>query len=674
MIDIRGIKIVVKNNNDEYGREIIFNNNFEVINASNSKGKSTCINSIIYGLGLEELLGDKNQKALKSVVREEFIIDKKKYIVDESYIYVEISNGRDIITVKRYIKSNTIKPELVKVFKRGILTSQIEETTVDSEYMYVHRSGAASSEIGFHKYLEEYLGWKLPHVNSFGDKDVKLYIQTIFSAIFIEQVKGWSDFIGTVPTYFGIKDVKKRVVEFILDMDIMKNEIKNQKLQAQKKEIEKQWKYNYSKLTDEIKVHDPLIIDTPDKPGVIEKDKYLIYINLDNNENIKLKKYIELLENKLIDMNSYKVPNVRDSFENNYQRIEILEDNINILQHKLTNSKKEYNLELFKINSFEDRKKKLNLELNKYKDIQKLSKLGAIMDTHVNNKICPTCHQEISDTLLECTYEENVMSLEENIHYIESEIEMLNLAINNSIISNNQKKDDIIKMDQNIKENINEMKLLRSEILECDEIPSESFITKKIELSSEIELYKKVLKSFQEKIAVLCEISKQWFDLENELGKLPNKFFSDMDEEKNKKLLSYFKANILEFGYESNDIQRFTISNEKGYIPTIYGVNIRLDNSSSDYIRAIWAYTLALFQVSEEVGGNHPGIIIFDEPGQQQMEDESFKRLLEKVASLKNLKCIIGTSFDNEKLKIYNREIDFYLHHICNRAIGIFSN
>lgn len=672
MINIKALKIVVKNGEEKFGKELIFNNNFEIINAENSKGKSTCINSILYGLGLEELLGDRNRKAMKSVLREELIVNGVNYKVDESFLYVEISNGKESITIKRYIKHKEIKPELVKVIRSGILTNKIDESEIEYNYMYVHSSGSAQSEIGFHKYLEEFIGWDLPSVNSFGDKELKLYLQTIFSGIFIEQVKGWSDFMATVPTYFGIKDVKKRVIEFILDMDVMKNMLKKQQYDEQLKEIEKSWANNYNKLTEKLDRYNVLQLYIPSRPQKIKEGNKEndIFIILNKEERVNINKYIKYLENEYKIMNRNMTPKVKDNYDHNYLMLNIYEDKINILNETKQQGQKEYSLELFKFNSMENRIKSLNDELKNYDEIRKLSKLGAMIDTHVCKNLCPTCNQKLSDTLLEYGQQENVMTLEENIDYLKNEIEMLKIVNNNTKKSLKKKIGELIQLDDEIYSLLKNVKILKNELFQYDELPSEVFITKKLDYKNKIENYQNVLGEFRENVKVFENLYEKWFNVQEKLSEFPKDLYSSRDEDKIKDLLNFFKINIIDFGYESKDINRFVISNEKGYVPTILGVNLKMDNSSSDFIRAIWAYTLALFQVSSKYNCNHPGVIIFDEPGQQQMKDKSFKSLLKKVSVIKNLQCIIGTSFDEKKLIQYSEEINFSVNHINEKAIG----
>ena len=52
---------------------------------------------------------------------------------------------------------------------------------------------------------------------------------------------------------------------------------------------------------------------------------------------------------------------------------------------------------------------------------------------------------------------------------------------------------------------------------------------------------------------------------------------------------------------------------------------MKFDSSASDNIRGIWAYTVALLQVSMSKGGNHPGVLIFDEPVQHSIVPNDMK-------------------------------------------------
>lgn len=72
--------------------------------------------------------------------------------------------------------------------------------------------------------------------------------------------------------------------------------------------------------------------------------------------------------------------------------------------------------------------------------------------------------------------------------------------------------------------------------------------------------------------------------------------------------------------------------------------SIRVNSSASDFVRNLWAYSLALLQE----GINHPGIILFDEPGQHRIDSESLKALFESSAEIHDKQIIIFTSVDKQ--------------------------
>ena len=72
--------------------------------------------------------------------------------------------------------------------------------------------------------------------------------------------------------------------------------------------------------------------------------------------------------------------------------------------------------------------------------------------------------------------------------------------------------------------------------------------------------------------------------------------------------------------------------------------SMRINSSASDFVRNIWAYTLAL----RDNGNNHPGLIIFDEPGQHKAKQSSLKALFQKCSEITEKQTIIFSSTEKE--------------------------
>ena len=115
------------------------------------------------------------------------------------------------------------KSKLITVFYSPL--ENIYDKDTDKDDMYVHSSNSAQHEKGFHTFLEKFLGMSLPIVATTDSIDRKLYLQLIFSGMFIEQKRGWADFFSAMP-YLGIKDSKKRIVEYLIGLETLSNEKK----------------------------------------------------------------------------------------------------------------------------------------------------------------------------------------------------------------------------------------------------------------------------------------------------------------------------------------------------------------------------------------------------------------------------------------------------------------
>ena len=145
---------------------------------------------------------------------------------------------------------------------------------------------------------------------------------------------------------------------------------------------------------------------------------------------------------------------------------------------------------------------------------------------------------------------------------------------------------------------------------------------------------------------------------------------SEKDKQKLRVLCSSFKSLLQEFGYSSKSINSISISDET-YLPITDGYDIRYDSSASDFVRCIWAYSIALMETSKEVNGNHPNMLIFDEPKQQDAAMEDFKLFISNLAQYTDEQIIVFASFeDNEQtFKEITKGLNFNYKYIEGKMI-----
>ncbi|HHQ4926593.1 TPA: AAA family ATPase, partial [Aeromonas veronii] len=101
-LKIEQLSVRTNTNDGLYGVDIPFSSGLNIIHAENTHGKSTCIQSIVYALGLEGTLGPSRKVPLKTALTSQLRkANGSIALIFESKIYLQISNGIKTITIMR---------------------------------------------------------------------------------------------------------------------------------------------------------------------------------------------------------------------------------------------------------------------------------------------------------------------------------------------------------------------------------------------------------------------------------------------------------------------------------------------------------------------------------------------------------------------------------------------
>jgi hypothetical protein len=168
---------------------------------------------------------------------------------------------------------------------------------------------------------------------------------------------------------------------------------------------------------------------------------------------------------------------------------------------------------------------------------------------------------------------------------------------------------------------------------------------------------------------------------EEERAKFPSDLYSKKDRVKIAILEKNFRANASAFNYTSAEIPEVEI-NGGTLLPALGDItlrevlkrNVKSESSASDFVRLIWAFLLAVYQTSStrDYEGNHPSVLMFDEPGQHSMSETSQKALVNLMSGLKQLQSILAASFD-ESVAVFDRVTEgssFHLIELPEKFIG----
>lgn len=663
MLKINRVKGISKTSVGDFGFDYTLMDSLNLISSKkNTRGKSSVITTIYYCLGFEEIIGGKGMKTLTSVYKNDLVDEVgNSHEVLESTAWLEITNGTETVTILRSGKMKSRNENLISVYYSNI--DSIHDPEVYIEDMYIHSKNSTTSQKGFHSFLEKFIGFKLPYVPTSDDKEYKLYMQVLFSGIFIEQKRGWADLFSAMPI-MKIKDAKKRVVEYILGLDTLNNEKNRIKLKNAENDIITNWNV----LVNEIKAicsrDNCNIFGLPISPKVLDTNFFESIQIKRIRDTQNLSEMIESLKIKKENLIS-RTPRIANNYEELQLELEKTDSKIQLFDRELFKYVEEISVESDTIAKLTENLDLIQSDIQNNKDALKLKNMGSKLEVNSYKGMCPTCRQAIQDSLLPSQLEGQVMSIEENIIHLQSQFDMISFALKGH-------KEKKYELKENKEELLSKLftlrrlaKSIRNDLYSVDDEISESIVYERVQLETDIQKYTGLLDEVEKKIHALYELSLKWRNTLKEKKALPKNKFSETDNQKIKKLEVHFKSYLRAFNYNSaSDLSAISISREN-YLPISEGFDMKFDSSASDNIRAIWAYTLSLLHTSNETCGNHPKVIIFDEPAQHSIVTEDVVNLFNQVNTLPGKKQILlgitlndtniieaVSSYNNEKINV----------------------
>jgi hypothetical protein len=680
MIKLNRLKLVIlpkgeADSKERYGYDIPFHSGLNIIAGQNSRGKSTIGSSIYYALGMEELLelGAQNEKALGKALKKEFEtvdLDTGNIIphrVLKSRILLEVENDRgEVATIVRWINSNEFdsKGNDVGTKKAQVFYSSIANLSSEtrSNPLFIRNNNNNTDDYGFYHWLADFIGLDLPEViNKKGRSP--LYLQAIFSALFIEQTKGWSEFLATMP-FFGITRPKEKVIEFLLNLRELSISTKRDDIEREEFRITKKWDQTVNRLSDLASEVNGYIRELPEKITSEHDSLKLVALIVRNEEDPRestIGARLEKLETELATLMLSPVKKVGENKEHIRARLEEL-----------------YNTQVQFMSQYEDFDIGLNLQKSQYENISKhLSTVSkeltaqkgiknvieeSLIITNVYDK-CPTCQQTVSDDLMKAegvTIEK--YTLDQNISYLTGQQSMIKSSIN-SLRAIIDEKELMRKYYLNKQRQLEEeIKIILKELIDDDRDYSDADSLKRVRLEKEVNDLKYIVERFNRYLFGLNELAGEYHNLLLEKDKLENSVAED------KVILSNFEKifktdYLFPFGYDSNQAYNIFIQLEEPfkYFP-VFKFNaeselpqsIKTNSSASDFVRTLWSYTLSLLVV----GKNHPGLIMLDEPGQHSIRSQNLQTLFETAARIKNRQIIIFTSIQKVLITENDKPID----------------
>lgn len=647
----RAIRLHAATDKGPHGFDFQFGEKLTIVRANNSSGKSTFFHTLLYALGMEELTGTRGAKALQTAVREHLLDGEEKVPVRASTVMLEIENaGGGIITLRRAINSTDRSDKLVEVFAGPCLTGG-EVRGAPSAY-YLHDPGSAQYPSGFFRYLELWLGLELPKVAKSSGGETKLYLQDVFAAHAVEQKRGWTDYIGNAP-YFGIANVRTRVVEYVLGLDVFDTAMAKSRIEQERQDIERRWAEHMGALRNEAGQLGFVPLDMPARAVREFRPTGVAVVKQLPDGQVTASQYLSGLraEHRTL-VAASQTPKSAESpqllarlteEEAQSQRLLLLHEVADASQRGRVSSEAEYRRMVAD----------LDADIEKNESAAKLRKYGADLELKLATGHCPVCGQPVEDNLLFEDGSGRQMGLETNIDYLKAQRSMVMRQADGLRHEMEEGTVILASLARDLSAVRQRLTAIRTDLGTGEQQAKShlrAVVANEFELAR-VERLQDLLETYEEILPLLAEE----FDANREASEsLPREHLSDTDRETVDKFVKFFRSNATSFGYGSVLPTEININNVS-LLPTLGDmelrqvINAQVESSASDFVRLIWAYLIGLFETAtfKGVDGHHLGFLIFDEPAQHSMSELSMRALLQRFAGSRSLQSIVFASFDN---------------------------
>jgi hypothetical protein len=615
-----------------FGVDLALSPGLVVLRADNTSGKSTCLQGMVYALGLEGMLSPSRAVPLPHVATASLTDESTRRELDvlESFVMLEFENeAGSVASVRRYAKHASLDTGLVTVWDGPALTGRggvLRETAY-----FVRRRGAAQHEAGFHHWLAEFVGWDLPEVHQYDGDTCPLYLETIFPLFFVEQKRGWSGINAQTPTYLRIRDVARRNVEFVLKLAGAEVAGEREALRENLASVRHRWANALAAFRSGANEHGIGVRGVPSEPvsaWPTEPSASLWLADGDEwtplgAEIARLDGELGALTERVIPRADDAAPEVRTGLRNSLAELHELSGLIDTMQRELA-------IEEDQVRSLNSRLVSLSEDVRRSQDAEVLRSMGAPISALLPPD-CPTCHQELPSTLLDPASAIVPMPIERNIQLLKEQIALFEAMKADLLSAIDAKRQQTVVLDERARALQQSIRASRETLVSAQGAPSVEDIERRVHLRDRVEALSTVASRLSTLNFTLSALAVEWTRLLQEQVRLREHSTAEADEVKLGALQTSFLDQLGEYGFTSLPINELSISRDT-YLPVYEGFDLGFDLSASDMVRTIWAHRIGILEAAETFESNHSQLLVFDEPRQQSTDPVSFGALLRRAS------------------------------------------
>jgi hypothetical protein len=651
MLRVVAAEVIVGTEHGRFSGRARFDEGLGIIRAENNMGKTTILMSILYAMGLEGMLGPGDQQPLKpAVLREIRDEEGNTHAVIESWVMLELGNRQgDRLTLQRPIVSNSDKSTLVHTWSGPALTDPNGVYTPRD--FYVRMGGAAQREAGLHHHLAGFIGWDLPRVTTWRGESVPLYMEILFSLLFVEQTRGWAGIAAVMPKYLQVRDPDRRAIEFLTGMEALTRARDHDELLAELSDLKADWRASAEGFRVRVTELGGLVDGLPMDPPAMWPPPVPIGVRILHNEEwIGLGEALSHLRAELRTL-SDEVPRVEDVADKTMQQLRDAETRVGRLTGLVGATARDVREQKGELDALRHRLEALEEDRERYADAIRLADLGSVQHLAVESTRCPTCDQHLPHILLGDQLRP-VMTLEDNKALLDEERKTFTAMRNDAESVATASKQRLLGLRRELDAARSDVRLFKTTLLQQTQAPARAVIEQQVRLAQRVEQLEPLQSGIASIDEQLSPLAARHLQLRAALGRMRGGGLSSSDLERLDALEVSIREQLGEYGFSSVPPSEIRIARDS-YLPQrgdrpIAGKDI----SASDNVRLVWAYLVGLLEVARRFDTSHLGFLAFDEPGQQEISDESLQAFFARLDVARDVgqQVLVATSKPSSEL------------------------
>jgi hypothetical protein len=645
---LRALSLRVTTPEGPVGADLRFSSGLTVLRAPNNSGKSTALQALVYAFGLEGMFSASREIPLPHAMTDRIEVEGREVPVVQSHVAIEVENAQgEVRTFQRAVIDPVLDRHVVVVWVGPQLTAP--DAAYERQDFFVRRSGSARRALGFHHYLAEFIGWELPSVPHYDGSESPLYLEAVFPLVYVEQKQGWGGVRPRMPTYLGIRDVGRRAVEFIADLTTLERARRRAELDDRLRQVASEWSAYQVRLEAAAGREGGQLVGLPSRPtswGAATTPRITFLIDDQPVDLAAVRQQIEVE----VAATSAEPPTVGEEAAG-------LEDELAVRQSQLREAvaraaalEESLDLAEGELAALDRRIQATREDRQRLMDVRLLQALGSPLGIEaLSFHDCPTCHQALD--AIEVREDEIPLALDDNLRLLEERLVTLT-SMRDGAKANTSTLTLALSSARELAASLRlRIRAIKASLVAPDSSPSIAAIERRLSLERQLGDLQQLEGLLGVSTDELKRLAERADSLRAQIVELRAEF-SATDQRKLRFLQDSLRGQLRDYGFGSLPPDEVFISFETLH-PAHEGFDLSFDISASDTIRTKWAYFLALAELSTTEATHHPGLVIFDEPGQQEIDRSSLAALIRRARAVARggHQVILATSEDEHFIR-----------------------